>query len=128
MSTREERQQHAIERGLEARGIHGVHVTVDETDTAFLDGEVGSQEEEVAAVEIAIAAQVEAVIDGIHHPGQDAHHGHIGDRHTHLPLDQEPDKHADDTPELKILHGAHLGDRVFDTEICAPVRTGNPID
>lgn len=126
MFNRRQHQQE-IERSLERRGIAGVHVTVDETDTAWLEGKVGSESEEIAAVEAAIEVDVTAVVDALEHPQQEQHR-HLGERHVHLPVVAPHAKAGADDPGLRILRGADLSDRLFDVEAGNQVRTGNTID
>lgn len=124
---REQQQRHAIETLLQAQGVQGVHVDIDDTDTAFLDGEVRSEADEIAAVETAIAVGVQSVVDGLHYPGQDATADHFEGRRGRVL--QEGHHHAGPaTPEEKILRGAHTADRVFDSNLYPPIPTGNPIN
>lgn len=126
MTSRMQHQQ-AIEQSLNRRGLVGVHVTVDETDTAWLEGQVASESEEIAAVEAAVEVDVTAVIDALDHPQQD-HSPHLSERLVHLPVVTPHPKGVQGDPGLTILRGANLSDRLFDVDIDSQVRTGNPID
>jgi hypothetical protein len=113
----------AIDAELSGAGIHNVEVNVDATQQCYLSGEVSSEAQEAEAMEIALAHGPTAVHDGMHHEGQDVpdltRDGRIG-----------PYNHAGQAPldaGSKILAGAHLGHRVFDSPV-HPVVTGNQID
>lgn len=126
MSNRTQHQQQ-IEQSLLRHGISGVHVTVDATDTAWLEGHVASQREEVEAVEAAVEVDVAAVIDGLDYPNQDTS-AHLRERLVHLPVVTPAAKAGQVDPGLKILRGANLSDRLFDVDAGNQVRTGNTID
>ncbi len=126
MSSRMQHQQE-IEQSFKRHGVSGVQVTVDETDTAWLEGHVTSEVEEIAAVEAAVEVDVTAVVDGIDHPQQD-HSAHLSERLVHLPVVTPHPKGQAGDPGLAILRGANLSDRLFDVDIERQVRTGNPID
>jgi hypothetical protein len=113
----------AIDADLSGAGIQHVEVNVDATQQCYLSGEVTSVAQEAEAMEIALAHGPTAVHDGMHHEGQDVpdltRDGRIG-----------PYNHAGEAPDdagNKILAGAHLGHRVFDSP-AQTVVTGNPID
>ncbi len=128
MQSREETLQHAVEAGLEARGVHGVHVDVEPGDVVYLDGEVATAVEEVAAVEVAIEMGADRVEDGLHYAHQEDTLGHLAERHTTLPHDSNLYA-VPEEPELKILHGAHLEGRIFDSNIYPTLhQTGTPVE
>ncbi|MBM4344298.1 MAG: hypothetical protein FJ100_13090 [Deltaproteobacteria bacterium] len=128
MHNREETLQHAVEAAIEARGVHGVHVDVDAGDVVYLDGEVATNVEEAVAVEAAIEMGADRVEDGLHYAHQEDTLGHLAERHTSMPHDSNVYE-VPEQAELKILHGAHLEGRVFDSNIYPTLhQTGTPVE
>ncbi|MBI5608361.1 MAG: hypothetical protein HY902_05725 [Deltaproteobacteria bacterium] len=128
MKTKVQRQQVAIAQAIESRGVDGVHVTVIANDGTYLDGEVHNAEEEAIAVDAAIHAGAEKVIDGLHYPGVEETVGHLDERHRGTPSVTPQHQNADD-PGLRILKAAHLDERIFSaSSSSSPVQTGTPID
>ncbi len=124
----QQRHQRDIEAALKEHGFSGVRVTVDETDAAWLQGQVASQEEEAAAVEAASATDVTMVIDNLEYPDQAQSAGQLPERHTHMLSAETRHARPPASPGVTILRGADLSDRLFDAEVCRPVRTGTTID
>lgn len=108
-----------ISKAIEERGVRGVEVSADGHDPSiYLDGDVRNATEEAIAVEAAIEAGAERVVDNLEYPGAEHHVAHVsGEIHAHT-----------GNPVLDILRGANLGGRVFDATQTPPVRTGTPID
>lgn len=124
--SREETIKHAVEAEIEAHGVHGVHVDVEPGDVVYLDGEVGTVEEEAIAVQAAIDIGADRVEDGLHYPHQEDTHGHLAEHHSAVKHDSSIHVQAA-TPEEKILRGAHLDTRLFDSNAYPPLVTGNAI-
>ncbi len=123
-----ERQQEVITQAIESRGVDGVHVTVIANDATYLDGEVHNAEEEAIAVDAAIHAGAEKVIEGLHYPGVETVAGHLDERHRGTPSVTPQHSNPDD-PGLRILKAAHLDERIFSaSSSTSPVQTGTPID
>ncbi len=127
MSNKTERQQQAISQAIASRGVQGVHVTVLANDGTYLDGEVQSAAVEAIAVDAAIHAGAEMVIDGLHYPGAEDDCGHLAERHRGTPS-VTPAHHEGVDPGLRILQAAHLDDRLFSASGGGSLQTGTPID
>lgn len=127
MKHKAQRQEEAITQAIESRGVEGVHVTVIANDGTYLDGQVHNAEEEAIAVDAAIHAGAEKVIDGLSYPGVEHSGGHLDERHRGTPSVTPQHQGADD-PGLRILKAAHLDERIFSASSSSPVQTGTPID
>ncbi len=92
MSTHQEREAAYISKAIEARGIHGVHVDVDDQHVTYLDGEVKNNDEEATAVEIAFAAGAAEVVDGLIYPGQHVVTHHVAAITSGIPANHHKDK------------------------------------
>jgi len=94
MSKQEQRDAEAISKAIQAAGVRGVHVEVDDQEVAYLDGEVQNAEEEVAAVQAAIAVGAVEVVDGLHYPDMPVVTHHIKAISQGVPVDHHKDKHG----------------------------------
>lgn len=81
----QEQEARDISAAIEAAGVKGVHVEVDEEEVAYLDGEVKDSFEEAVAVEAAIKAGAVEVVDGLTHPGSGNQASHFKNPNSHLP-------------------------------------------
>ncbi len=80
-----EQEAREISAAIEAAGVKGVHVEVDEEEVTYLDGEVKDSFEEALAVEAAIKAGAVEVVDGLTHPGTEKSASHFKNPNSHLP-------------------------------------------
>lgn len=81
----QEQEAREIAAAIEAAGVKGVHVAVDEEEVAYLDGEVKDSYEEALAVEAAIKAGAVEVVDGLTHPKTEQQASHFKNPNSHLP-------------------------------------------
>ncbi len=92
MSTHQEREAAYIAKAIEARGIRGVHVDVDDEHVTYLDGQVKNNDEEATAVEVAYELGASEVVDGLTYPGQHVVTHHVAAITSGIPVNHHKDK------------------------------------
>jgi hypothetical protein len=92
MSKQEQRAAAVISQAIQAAGVSGVHVEVDDQEVAYLDGEVANLDDEVAAVQAAIAVGAVEVVDGLHYPDMPVVTHHVKAITQGVPVDHHKDK------------------------------------
>lgn len=107
---------------LDRNGLGTIQAQFDDTDLCYLSGSAESLDAEANAVEIAQNHGARLVVDGIVAPGQSTPHLH---RKHAMPGVSDQESHSN-TPAGRILGGADLSDRIFDSGV-ASVQTGTPL-
>lgn len=118
--TRSETQE--TQNELNRSGLGAIQAEFDDTDLCYLSGRAASADDEADAVEIAQNHGARLVVDGIVAPGQSTPHLH---RKHAVPGVSDHETHSN-TPAGRILGGADLSDRLFDSGVSS-VQTGTPL-